>query len=423
MKQPLLRVLACIFSVIISANCAFAQTHVLSSPDLDAYAGEENKNANDSPGDVLFDGNPVLPQACASANLLATGYPAWTNYWAGWMVNMNNVSGSPLTVRCIEARFQGNDGTQGYRVYTKTGTFVGFWTTPGAWTLIGSIATGVNCSAPCTTGPSPVPITINVTIPTGATQAFYFTRTSNTTTYRHLYVVGTGTPGTTVYASDPNLQITEAEYIAPFFVRSAAGSTRRPSFQVYYDLGPLPIELLYFKAEPNAAGKTELTWATASETNNDYFTVEKTKDGINFEEVIRVKGAGTSHATHTYTATDEMPYPGTSYYRLRQTDYNGKYEYFNMVSVDWNAGDFAMEVFPNPADQSPNVSISGAKESTVQVVVNDFVGNKCFSKDVILDEEGHYTFTIAKDDKLSPGVYFISATSNDKFYRTKLVVK
>ncbi len=86
---------------------------------------------------------------------------------------------------------------------------------------------------------------------------------------------------------------------------------------------PLPIELLFFKAscENNS---TKLSWATASETNNDYFSVEKSQDGFTFENINNIPGAGNSNNTLFYSATDEKPFSGTTYYRLKQTDFNGK---------------------------------------------------------------------------------------------------
>ena len=77
-----------------------------------------------------------------------------------------------------------------------------------------------------------------------------------------------------------------------------------------------------------------LKWTTASETNNDYFTVERSKNAILFNEVCKIKGAGSSDIVMNYTIDDNNPYDGITYYRLKQTDYNGIEKYFNIISIN-----------------------------------------------------------------------------------------
>jgi hypothetical protein len=104
---------------------------------------------------------------------------------------------------------------------------------------------------------------------------------------------------------------------------------------------PLPVELISFDAKYN--GKTvDLEWITASEKNNDYFTVERTKDGKDFLTITKVPGAGNSSTTHYYTANDDAPQNGISYYRLMQTDFNGSNSYSKLVPVRINENDFGI---------------------------------------------------------------------------------
>lgn len=285
--------------------------------------------------DIDFAGDSIVEQrlyfsvatvACGTP-FLSTGYPAWTNYWAGWMIKIINNNSCPIIINSFEARFQ---GTSGYRIYTKTGTFIGFETNSAAWTLVGSLAslTGVS-----TVGPTAIPIVVNVTIPAGGSQSFYLTRSDNLTANRHLYVPGTGTAGTTIYASNADLSITEGEYVDPFFAVLEVG-VRRPSFDVCYTIScPLPIELLSFTATPNGNSNL-LKWSTATETNNDYFAIEKTGDGISWTEIGRVVGAGNSTHILNYQFSDNNLIAGVSYYRLKQVDYNGQYTYSNIVAID-----------------------------------------------------------------------------------------
>lgn len=94
----------------------------------------------------------------------------------------------------------------------------------------------------------------------------------------------------------------------------------------------LPIELIFFKATQQGNG-VNLSWATASEQNNDYFTVERSCDGLIWEQVLTQNGAGTSIHRLDYWANDFRPIHGLSYYRLKQTDYDGQFSTSNIVSV------------------------------------------------------------------------------------------
>ena len=95
----------------------------------------------------------------------------------------------------------------------------------------------------------------------------------------------------------------------------------------------LPIELLYFKGSVYNSDNI-LHWSTASEDNNDYFTIEKTKDGIDWEILTRESGAGNSSNQLYYSSVDENVESIINYYRLKQTDYDGKFKYSDIISID-----------------------------------------------------------------------------------------
>ncbi|MBL0105287.1 MAG: hypothetical protein IPP51_16840 [Bacteroidetes bacterium] len=82
--------------------------------------------------------------------------------------------------------------------------------------------------------------------------------------------------------------------------------------------------------------KVRLNWSTATETNNNYFTVERSGDGEHFEKVTTQRGAGNSSTTRTYEAVDEFPLPGYSFYRLKQTDFDGHYTYSDIKQFPIN---------------------------------------------------------------------------------------
>ena len=95
---------------------------------------------------------------------------------------------------------------------------------------------------------------------------------------------------------------------------------------------PLPIELVRFVGEC-ANGKIDLSWTTWTETNNDFFTVERSNNGNDWEIVDVIEGAGNSNQPITYDVVDDLPYGGTSYYRLKNTDFAGKTEYSDVIAV------------------------------------------------------------------------------------------
>jgi len=188
---------------------------------------------------------------------------------------------------------------------------------------------------------------------------------------------------------------------------------------------PLPIELLSFSAVPNG-DKVDVKWETVTETNNAYFTIEKSKDGISFTKLIDVPGAGNSTSYKDYAETDYQPYTGTSYYRLKQTDNNGAYKYFNMVPVTFvSDGQQSIVLFPNPIIQntsSLSVSVTGYKDQEVVVVLRDIQGKEFLSK-VLLSEDDNHVFTVEGTTLLPIGAYIITASSNNKIYNYKIIVK
>ena len=97
--------------------------------------------------------------------------------------------------------------------------------------------------------------------------------------------------------------------------------------------GTLPVELLYFNTKCNPDTNVEISWATASETNNNYFTVLKSIDLINWIEIGTIQGAGTSNAVNFYTLSDKKPETHDTYYKLMQTDFDGKSEAFKLQSI------------------------------------------------------------------------------------------
>jgi len=190
--------------------------------------------------------------------------------------------------------------------------------------------------------------------------------------------------------------------------------------------GPLvlPIDLLTFTANQNGSA-VEIKWATASEQNNDYFTIEKTKDFLNFETVSLIDGSGNSYTIIHYQATDKAPYQGLTYYRLKQTDYNGDFKNFPFVAVEFKSkNEFSFDIYPNPTSgEKLNLKLNSEIGQQVIVVVYDITGKESYSKILITDTAGESVYAVDASNELSAGIYIITATSNQNIYSKRLIVK
>jgi hypothetical protein len=135
----------------------------------------------------------------------------------------------------------------------------------------------------------------------------------------------------------------------------------------------LPIELLNFNASPINNEIVQLQWQTASENNNDYFTIERSKNGTTWEELALVDGAGNSSSLLSYSTSDTRPYIGISYYRLKQTDFDGQFEYSAIKSVNLKklSGE-SVEIYPNPTDNQ--ITITGNINELSEIRIFNLLG-------------------------------------------------
>jgi hypothetical protein len=133
-------------------------------------------------------------------------------------------------------------------------------------------------------------------------------------------------------------------------------------------VNPLPIKLFSFTANTND-NSVEIEWITSSEINNDYFTVERSNNGSEWEAINKIKGAGNSNTTLKYFDIDNQPLPGISYYRLKQTDFNGDYSYSEITMVNFKQKD-EIVIYPNPVKD--NLTIANLCENCIVKIYSSF---------------------------------------------------
>lgn len=132
----------------------------------------------------------------------------------------------------------------------------------------------------------------------------------------------------------------------------------------------VPVELIHFNAT-TGTGKTHLTWATASEHNNEGFEIEKSTDGTRFEKIGFVAGAGNSNQKKEYAFEDASAFERSVqvvYYRLRQVDHDGAFEYSKIVSVRNTTGSKSIKIYPTTTTGLLTVEAEGASVDVVTVV-------------------------------------------------------
>jgi hypothetical protein len=174
---------------------------------------------------------------------------------------------------------------------------------------------------------------------------------------------------------------------------------------------PLPVELVSFTgiAQNN---QNILSWTTAGEINNDYFTVLKSSDGNNFEAVVKINGAGNSSQTIHYSFPDLHPFTGINYYRLQQTDYNGHLSYSKTISIQ------------NRGSEVTTMSLSFNRAAGYIEII--FSQTEKYFETVLLTAAGETACKTQNQSKidiayLPAGMYFIKVIAQDNSFTQKFI--
>jgi len=178
----------------------------------------------------------------------------------------------------------------------------------------------------------------------------------------------------------------------------------------------VPITLLEFNGE--AIGKdVQLTWSSANEINNDFFTIERSKNGVDFEKISDVSSKGNSSQTQKYEFLDSRAYIGSSYYRLSQTDLDGTYTELAIIEVETKSSNDRISLFPNP-NSGNRLTIGGiSPDVKYQVSFVNTIGESVL-KSTIGNDYGEGELDVSE---LAIGVYFMSITDGETKWVEKFI--
>jgi hypothetical protein len=156
-------------------------------------------------------------------------------------------------------------------------------------------------------------------------------------------------------------------------------------------------------------GNVVVQWTTISETANLQFFVERWVDADNWEILGTVNGQGNSSTLIEYSFVDENPAEGTSHYRIKQMDYSGSHSYSQVLEVNpYQLWLDDANFFPNPISDLLNISLKGAENRNMQVVVMNSIG------EIIKTESFSSTYTMQVDlDELPKGYYYVQLSSDE----------
>ncbi|RYD82640.1 MAG: T9SS type A sorting domain-containing protein [Sphingobacteriales bacterium] len=191
----------------------------------------------------------------------------------------------------------------------------------------------------------------------------------------------------------------------------------------------LPVKMIKFEAKKIEQNVVKLEWATASESNSEYIAIEKSSDIENWKEVCKVPSAGVngnSQHVHDYSCTDEHASEDGQnivYYRPKQVDLNGTFEYHNTIKVRLMDAAYATQiesVYPNPATDRLSIKYNAAENSTFSIKLTSLDGKSLLQNNYV-SKPGVQTIDLdLLEDKLKPGIYVLEIQTDKEMFRQKV---
>jgi len=181
--------------------------------------------------------------------------------------------------------------------------------------------------------------------------------------------------------------------------------------------GLLPVELISFSGKSTQNGN-QLQWRTATELNNAGFEIQKSKNGKDWQIIEFVSGQGTTNEVNEYKYQDSNPFFGLNYYRLKQIDYDGAFEYSKVIVIEYESSGKNIQVFPNPSSSLINIQIDNPSNQSMKIKITDNIGRIIWESS-LLEDNLNWTKEIEFNEN---GIYFITALIGNKVHSKRVVV-
>jgi len=209
---------------------------------------------------------------------------------------------------------------------------------------------------------------------------------------------------------------TIAQPVGKFGGGDGSGYAGTAMFQI--DDVPLYVEWAAFEATPQN-GSVLLEWETSLEVDNDYFSVERSGDGFFYHPIGVVRGKGYTNRPTKYFFTDAMPLLPHAYYRLKQVDFDGQFDYSNVVYVRQQEIP-NLKVYPNPVQSGSSIWIEGVLSPTSSIIVFNNSGQVVFQYEATEYVQNRHQIVLPSF--LQSGHYIIALETAQGSFRHRIVV-
>lgn len=221
--------------------------------------------------------------------------------------------------------------------------------------------------------------------------------------------------GSSLQYVDDNLANLATGY---YYIDITNGSSRIVTAPVWYtrsDLGALPVSFSSFTAQKQNK-IVKLSWSTEQELNSSHFIIERSADGRTWQSIASMAAAGSSSNHLEYTAWDNLPLNGTSYYRIKQVDKDGKMQVSVVRPVNFNAG-YSITISPNPATDLINITLDRINNKVSTIQLFDAAGNLVYSEKTSLSRPSINAKAFAR------GLYFIRMVNAGEVITQKILLQ
>jgi hypothetical protein len=173
---------------------------------------------------------------------------------------------------------------------------------------------------------------------------------------------------------------------------------------VYRVCTTLPVGFISFDAENLNNQFIELHWATEWEKNNNYFSIERSKDGISWEPIGEIRSKGNNNQTKEYNYLDYTPMNGINYYRLKQIDIDGAIQYSGLVKVYFGITSNMVEMYPNPSTGYIYFKNPTSTSNQFQVTIRDMYSRVIMDQQLFFEQHSEKMIDL---QQLAEGMYLI----------------